>query len=112
MNTKMRTLFASLLCMVMMLGLFTTPSHAVTVIDESNIMLLHPAHLENPDTMPMVIGNCQIDTSYNSNSKVRKPIVTVQNTFGDYLSTSNFTVTYEKESINVGTTLYISTLQL
>lgn len=57
-----------LLCFVMLVGLVPITAYAAATIDRADILITHPAHLENPDTFAQVYGNCQVDTTYNTDN--------------------------------------------
>ncbi len=67
MKTKMKTLLLSLLCFAMIIGMIPTIAYAATTIDNVDMLIYHPVHLQTPDTFLQIYGGtCQIDTYYNS----------------------------------------------
>jgi len=54
------------LCLLLVIGVLSVTAFAATTIDNADIMISHPAHLANPETFAQIYGNCQMDTTYNS----------------------------------------------
>lgn len=61
-----KKIFSLMLCLVMVICLLPITAYAAANVDSADIMITHPAHLENPETFLQVYGNCQVDTTYNS----------------------------------------------
>lgn len=57
-----------LLCFVMLVGLVPITAYAAATIDRADILIAHPVHLANPETFAQVYGNCQVDTTYNTDN--------------------------------------------
>ena len=62
----MKKLFSIVLAMAVFLCLPPATVFAATTIDSADIAITHPAHGANPDPFLQVYGNCQVDTTYNS----------------------------------------------
>lgn len=62
----MKKLFSIVLAMAVFLCLPPATVFAATTIDSVDIAITHPVHLANPDPFLQVYGNCQVDTTYNS----------------------------------------------
>ena len=62
----MKKLFSIVLAMAVFLCLPPATVFAATTIDSADIAITHPVHLANPDPFLQVYGNCQVDTTYNS----------------------------------------------
>ena len=62
----MKKLFSIVLAMAVFLCLPPATVFAATTIDSADIAITHPAHMANPDPFLQVYGNCQVDTTYNS----------------------------------------------
>jgi len=67
MRTKVKVLLFGLLCFAMLFGLIPTTAYAVTPVENVDMMITHPVHLSEPETFLQIYGgNCQIDTSVNT----------------------------------------------
>ena len=60
-----RSILSLILCLFLMIGLLPVTALAAT-IDSVDMVITHPAHLANPETFLQVYGNCQLDTTYQS----------------------------------------------
>lgn len=62
----MKKRFSVFLCLALLLTVLPSTVFAATTIDSADISIAHPVHAANPETFLLVYGNCQTDTTYNS----------------------------------------------
>ena len=65
MNKKFRW-FSLFLVLILTLSFPAVTARAASTVTSADVSVTHPVHGANPETFLQVYGNCQVDTTYNS----------------------------------------------